>query len=324
MHTPLRRRLRLARRWAAYLLALALVALALVLGAAGQLLPLVERHPGRVAEWLSDKAGRPVAFDRVETQWTRRGPLLRLDGLRIGREGGGVRIGQAEVLVSLYAGLLPGRSFTELRLRGPALSLQRRADGRWGIRGLPAAPGAVDPFEYLEGLGELQVIGGRLDVDAPELGLRATIPRIDLRLRVDGRRVRAGGRGWIDAQAAPVAAVLDFERERGDGRLYLDLDTADLAAWAPLLRYAGVSPAAGRGRVEGWAELRGRRVVLVTSRFQLQEVALAGAPLPGRARPAADFDELRGRLRWRVAAGGWRLDAPLLRVTDARGAQTLD
>ena len=40
MPTPLRRRLRLARRWAAYLLAIALVALALLLGAASQVLPL--------------------------------------------------------------------------------------------------------------------------------------------------------------------------------------------------------------------------------------------------------------------------------------------
>ena len=61
MHTPLRRRLRLARRWAAYLLAMALVLVALVLGAASQVLPLVERHPDRIAAWLSEKAGRPVA-----------------------------------------------------------------------------------------------------------------------------------------------------------------------------------------------------------------------------------------------------------------------
>ncbi len=323
MPTPLRRRLRLARRWAAYLLALALVALALVLGAAGQLLPLAERHPERVAAWLGEKAGRPVEVERVATQWTRRGPLLRLEGLRIGGADG-VTIGQAEMLVSLYAGLLPGRGFTELRLRGPALSLQRHPEGRWSVRGLGAGEGGGDPFEYLQGLGELQVIGGRLDVDAPELGLRAHIPRIDLRLRVDGARVRAGGRGWIDAGARPLNAVLEFDRGRGDGRLYLDLDSDDLSVWAPLLGHGGITPAGGHGRAEAWLELRGRRVALATARFRLQDVVLAGAPLAGRDRPVARFGELQGRLRWRLRAGGWRLDAPLLRVADAGGAQVLD
>ena len=145
MHTPLRRRLRLARRWAAYLLAMALVLVAVVLGAASQALPLVERHPDRIAAWLSEKAGRPVAFEAVRTQWTRRGPLLQLEGLHLGDPDGGVHIGQAEVLVSLYAGLLPGRSFTELRLRGPSLTLERADDGRWSVRGLPMT-GTADPL----------------------------------------------------------------------------------------------------------------------------------------------------------------------------------
>ncbi|WP_374012035.1 YhdP family protein [Pseudoxanthomonas koreensis] len=321
----MRRHLRWLRRWLAYLLAVVLVMVALVIGTLSQLLPLAERHPQRIAAWLSDKAGRPVAFERLQTQWTRRGPLLRLDGLHIGEGEQGVRVGQAEVLVSLYAGLFPGRSFTELRLRGPSLALQRADDGRWSIRGLPAAQASqVDPLEYLEGLGELQVIGGRLDVDAPQLGLQASIPRIDLRLRVDGARLQAGLRGWVGPRGQPLRLALEFDRGSGDGRGYIDLDSDDLAAWAPLLRHAGVAPVAGDGRMQGWVLLQGHRPVQVTSQFQFHRVVLSGAPLPGRARPQHAFDELRGRLRWRMADGGWRLDAPLLRMTDARGAQVLD
>src|SRR5690606_32080839 len=211
------------------------------------------------------------------------------------------------------------------RLRGPSLALQRADDGRWSIRGLPAAQASqVDPLEYLEGLGELQVIGGRLDVDAPQLGLQASIPRIDLRLRVDGARLQAGLRGWVGPRGQPLRLALEFDRGSGDGRGYIDLDSDDLAAWAPLLRHAGVAPVAGDGRMQGWVLLQGHRPVQVTSQFQFHRVVLSGAPLPGRARPQHAFDELRGRLRWRMADGGWRLDAPLLRMTDARGAQVLD
>src|SRR5690606_1850674 len=165
MSPTLRHGLRRVRRGRWYVVAGVLVAMALVAGIVGQVvLPWAERHPERIEAWLSAQAGRSVRFDHVETQWTRRGPLLRLDGMRIGDGADAVPIGAAEVLVSQYAGLLPGSSFTELRLRGLELVLQRGDDGRWQARGLPGdrKPGG-DPFSALEGLGELQVIGGRLD-----------------------------------------------------------------------------------------------------------------------------------------------------------------
>ena len=54
MPTPLRRRLRLARRAAFYVVAIGLVCVALLVGALSQALPLVERHPDRVQAWLFD------------------------------------------------------------------------------------------------------------------------------------------------------------------------------------------------------------------------------------------------------------------------------
>lgn len=313
MPTPLRRRLRLARRAAFYVAAIGLVCVALLVGALSQALPLVERHPDRLQAWLSERAGRPIHFDRVQTAWTRRGPLLRLDGLRIGA-GDGVRVGQAEVLVSMYAGLLPGRSFTELRLRGLALTLLRSADGVWSVRGLPAA-GHGDPLDALQGLGELQVIDGRLAIHAPELGLDARLPKIDLRLRVDGERLRVGAQGWIDARQPPLTAVLDMDRRRGDGQAYLAARPADLAGWAGLLQAGGVRVEAGKGEVEAWVRLRAHRVDSVTAELALRELRLAGAALADSpAPPQVRFTTLQAKARWRAIDGGWRLDAPQLRI----------
>jgi uncharacterized protein (TIGR02099 family) len=326
MPTPLRRRLRLARRGAVYGVAVVLVCMAVVLGIASQVLPLVESNPDRVAAWLSARAGRPVAFDTVKTQWTRRGPLLQLDGLRVGEGDAGVRIGQAEVLVAMYGGLLPGRSFTELRLRGLSLTLQRADDGTWSVRGLPGQQQAAkDPLESLEGLGELQVIDGRLAIKAPSLGWDIALPEIDLRLRVDGDRVRAGTRAWIRNDAAPLNVAVDFDRKAGDGRAYLDVAAEDIGAWSPLLRYAGVVAERGSGRVRGWTELRRHRVVMVTTEAKVQHLGLRGRPLPGASEvPRAHFDQLEGRMRWRLVAGGWRFDAPRLRVVSGQSSQTLD
>ena len=133
MPTTMRRRLRLARRGLWYAVAVSLVLVALAIGIVSQLLPLAERHPDRIAEWLSARAERPIAFDRVRTAWTRRGPLLRLDGLRVGEGENAISIGAAEILVSQYAGLLHGRSFTELRVRNLELTLERQDDGRWQV-----------------------------------------------------------------------------------------------------------------------------------------------------------------------------------------------
>ena len=325
MPTPLRRRIRLVRRGAWYALAGLLVLLALVLGAASQVLPLAENHPDRIAAWLSNQAGRPVAFDQVQTQWTRRGPLLRLHGLRVGEGDQAVRIGQAEVLVAMYAGLLPGRSFTELRLRGLALTLQRGDDGAWSVLGLPGQAAGADPLQSLEGLGELQVIDGRLAVVAPALGWNQQLPRIDLRLRVDGGRVRAGSRVWASDSGKPVQIAFDFNRDSGDGRAYLATGKLDFYEWTSLLQYAGVQVDAGSGRARGWAELRAHQVVELTADLDLRQLGLQGAPLTGHdTAPRVDFKQLQGLMRWRKTGAGWRFDAPRLRVGNPDDAQKLD
>lgn len=325
MPTPLRRGLRRARRGGTYLVAGVLVAMAVFAIAFSQLLAMAERNPQRIADWLSARAGRPVAFDHVETQWTRRGPLLRLDGLRVG-EAGGVAIGEAEILVAQYAGLLPGRSFTELRLRGLELALQRDADGSWRVRGLPGQQdGADDPLDALEGLGELQVVHSRLTVLAPALGIETTLPRADLRLRVEGDRVRAAARAWMREGASPLDIVLDFDRKRGDGRVYAALLQADLSAWSSVARHAGIVAESGHGQVRAWGVLRAHRIVSVTTEGALRDIVVRGAPLEaGRDAPRLRIAAIDTLARLRAAGDDWRIDAPRLRVADGARTQVLD
>lgn len=335
MPTPARRRLRHARRGAWYFVAIALVVVALVLGIASRLLPLAEQHPDRVAAWLSERAGRPVAFDTIDTRWTRRGPLLRLDGLRVGAADGDgmIAIGDAEMLVSLYAGLLPDTPFTELRLHGLELILERGGDGRWHVQGLPGQQqSAGDPLAVLEGLGELQVVDGRLRVLAPGLGIDALLPRVDLRLRVEGDRVRAGLRAWMGGdrsdERSAIDARLDYDRRDGSGRAWLGSEQVDLGAWSSLLQLGGAGVETGHGHGQVWARLHDHRIVALTVDTLLDDVRLRGAPLRAErglvSRPQVVFERLRARARWRMVDGGWRLDAPLLRITSNGREQTLD
>ena len=326
MTTPLRRRLRLCRRGAWYALAALLVLLAIGNGIGSQLLPLAERHPQKIADWLSARAQRKVAFDHVETEWTRRGPLLRLDNLRVGDDANPLRIGDAEVLVAQYAGLLPGRSFTELRVRGLDLTLQRDAAGRWSVRGLPGQQQqGGDPFATLERLGELQVSHARLRVLAPELHIDTRLPRIDLRMRVDGPRIRGGANAWLRDGATPFTIALDFDRKTGDGRAYAGTRKADLREVAGKFALAGITPTSGRGRVQTWGELDGGRVVALHADAALSDVALRGAPMQaGEAAPTQVLGQLQLDARWRGSVRQWRADAARLRIGKGEGEQVLD
>lgn len=326
MPTPLRRRLRLARRGFGYTVAIVLVFVAVVIGVASQLLPLAERHPERIAAWLSERAGRPVSFDHVQARWTRRGPLLKLDRLRIGEGEQAFTVGDTEMLVSMYSGLLPGQSFSELRLRGLDLTLERASDGRWQVRGLPGQQQeGGDPFAALEGLGELQVVGAKLSVLAPALGIDAQVPKAHLRLRVDGGRVRAGVRAWPHLGAAPLSAVLHFDRHTGDGIAYAGARQVDLAPWSSLLQLHGIAVERGSGRAQAWAHLRGNRVQSVTVDARLDDVSLRGKPIDaGGAAPRSRFSHVETRARWQLVDGGWRADAPRLRIGRDSDEQILD
>ncbi|MEO5962005.1 MAG: YhdP family protein, partial [Thermomonas sp.] len=324
---PPRRRLRLLRRGIGYGAALLLVLVALVIGVASQLLPLAERNPDKIAAWLSVRARNPVTFDAVETQWTRRGPLLRLDNLRVGTGNDALRIGDAEILVAQYAGLLPGRSLTELRVRGLDLTLLRDPAGRWQVRGLPGQQQDTggDPFATLEKLGELQVSHARLRVLAPELGVDMRLPRIDLRLQVDGPRIRAGAKAWLRMDATPFSAAMDFDRVNGNGEVYAGTRAADLADLADDLSFVGISAVAGRGRAQAWARLRGHRVVRVHANAALKQVVLRGtAATAGAQPPTQALTALELDARWAGSIAQWRADASKLRIGEGKGEQVLD
>lgn len=269
-------------RYAAYACVAVFVAVALAMGVVSQLLPVVERHPQQVADWLSVRAGQPVRFDMLSTSWTQRGPLLRLQGVRIGPQGK-VGIGQVEVLVAMYTGLLPGHSLIELRLRGMALTVHRDSAGRWSVYGLPRDVEG-DPLEVLRRLGELQVIGGRLSVDAPSSGVSTTLSQINLRVRVAGDRLRAGVHGWLDSARAPVTGVVDFDRVSGDGDVYVETLPNQLASWSSLLAgvMRGVHLRDGAGHVRVWAQLHRHHVEQVTVQGDLQGVRLEGGVLLDR------------------------------------------
>jgi len=324
MTDPPRFRFRRSLRWLYRISASVLIVMALTSLLVSQLLPLAERHPDVIARWLSERAGLPIRFDHLHTGWTRHGPLLQFDGLHIGQGEDAVRIRQAEIFIASYTGLLPGRSFSELRLRGLHLALEHRADGRWQVRGLPgAAANDHDPLSALGRLGELQVIGARLDIIAPVLGIDTTIPDVDLRVRVTGAHARIALNARMHPGAAPLHAAIALNRRSGNARAHAAIHQADLATWSPLLRLDGLMLASGDGQIETWAELRDFRLSALTTTAALGHLILQRIGTDDSSDHVA-FGQVNAHLNWRNDAGQWRLDAPVLRIGDPAKPQVLD
>ena len=318
MTSPLRRRIRHARRFFGYGLLVLLILAATLVGGVNQLLPLVERHPDKVAAWLGERIGQPVSFSRAVGEWTRRGPRFTLDGLRIGAGGRALDIGRAELLVAVYSGLLPGGNLTELKVRELSLRLEQGDDRRWRLAGLPFEPQpGVDPLDTLEALGELQVERARLTVHSPSLRRELRLARVDLRLRVSGSNVTAGLRAWAEPAGTPLHAVVDLERSDWSGRLWAGGKKLRLDEWSPLLADTGLV-VAGAGNLDLWARIQAQRVMDVRSRAEFAPLAL-GARAPWRDRgdgrlesPPVAFERADLLARWQVDANGWQLHAPEL------------
>lgn len=329
MTTPLRRRIRHTRRWIGYSVLVLLILLALLVGVANQLLPMVERHPERIAAWLSARVGEPVSFSHARAEWTRRGPRLILDGLHVGRGETQLDVGRAQLQVAMYSGLLPGQPLTELKIRDLALTLAQDNDGRWKVIGLPGQDSAINPLDRLEGFGELQIEKAQLAIRAPRLKIEMSMPRIDARVRVNGPRVRVGVSAWVERGDPPLSAVLEFQRQRGDGLLWVGGDKLLLAHWSPVLAAVGIAPEQGTADLALWTELRDQRISQVTFKARIRAARLrASKPLKladgnGNAEALA-FDDIRASARWTATTNGWRIHAPQLNFTQAGKVAHLD
>ncbi|MGG6461701.1 YhdP family protein [Solilutibacter silvestris] len=319
----MRRHIHLAGKSLYYAIGVCLLLLALLTAALSRVMPWIEEHPNEVRAWLSERAGRPVQFSSVHAHWTRRGPLLSLRDLTVGSPDNPLRLGDAELLVSQYTGWLPGNRLTELRLRGIHVNLQRDDDGTWHVRGLPGQTNGGDPLTTLEPLGELQVIGGSLTLDAHSLGLHADIPRIDVRTQVNGARVRVGMRGWLKGVATPTFATMDFDRHSGDGRVYVGSRGLDLKGYQGFLQLFGVALAGGHGSGEAWLDVGARRVTKLVSRSDFSDVLLRSST-PGSTATPVLLQRVQGLAGYRHSGTDWRMDVPTLTITRAGTTQALD
>jgi uncharacterized protein YhdP len=333
---PLRRGLRRLRRWLALSAALLLILGAVVVALAHQLLPVLERHPGEVAAWLSSRIGQPVSISGLSARWSRRGPLLDLRDLRIGGgpEGGGLDIGSARVRVNVYSGWFPGQPLLALRVEGLRLELARSLEGRWQARGFYGGAGVdiEQALAQLERVGEVELFNGALVIEDRYADFDVRLDRIDARLRTIGGAFRFALRVHAE-DSPPLRLTGELDTALRHGQLHLGAQSLDLPSWLQGSRLAGLGLARGRADLDLWLDVEDGRIAAIDSMAALDQVQITrAAATPDSADasastlPPAELDALRLQFGLRREEDGWRLQVPRLEIQSeaARSLSGLD
>jgi uncharacterized protein (TIGR02099 family) len=279
VNTVWQRRLHVGARALGWLVGIAVIGLAVLMALAQLLVPLVARHPEWVARELSAKLERPISFASLESGWNGSGPLFVLRDVTVGVPPGGtgtaIHIPQSQLQID-FGGWLPTRHLVNLRTRGLQLDLSRDKDGRWHINGLGTGGGSQQP-----GFGRLSVAlwldDLRLDITDEANNKHYSLIADELRLSRRGSHIRVGALLRRDGAPGMLRGAGDFRDDGSSGRLWLSGQQLDLAALFAGLDLGGYAVQGGHGSVAAWLDWKQGRVVRNVSRFDLDDLRVAGA-----------------------------------------------
>ncbi|MBS1140143.1 MAG: hypothetical protein H6R13_1596 [Proteobacteria bacterium] len=275
-------------------------------------LPKISDYRVQIEQAATRAVGQPVSIGRIEARWQGLNPDLVLDDVVLSDRQGAPAFSLARV-----EGVLSWQTLWRLRptlallaFDGPVLHVRRETNGKITIAGMDTE-GEADPA-FAEWVLEQKRIRIRDATIVWDDKLRKAPPLVleDLQLALDnsGRRHRFG------LSAVPpeaLAARIDIRGEvRGDlgealehlsGKVFVELDYADLAGWRSWVDYPVHLPQ-GRGALRIWGDIEDGAGKL-TADVALEELRIR----LGRKLPELDLASMRGRLEGRYKADEWAL-----------------
>ena len=304
------------------------------------LMPSIGSFREPIAAMFAQQLALPVSIARIEGGWAGWRPRLRLEGLRIadreGREA--LTLGAVDATVA-WSSLLKGEPhFDRLDIQAPELVMRRDAAGSIFVAGIPLPTGTGEEgggLAWLLAQRQILIHGARLSWQdearaAPELVLDALVFRLDrrggtLRFAFDARPPQALASalvvrgelrpGWQPADLFAGGLSLDDPRRPWPalGRLYVELERADLGGWQPWLDYP--LPLAGYGGLRAWIDAEREGAFALTADVALDEVRAQLA----EALPELQITRLDGRVSMMRDPGGSQFAAHGLTLTLADG-----
>lgn len=325
MPTALRRTTRITRRAVSYGFLLLLIFAALLVSAANLFLPYIEKNPEKVQAWLTEQVGQPVSFHSSKAVWTKRGPKIILSGLTVGREKSLVRIGQAELLVAVYSGLLPNHPLTELKVKGLFLRLEQQQDDRWDLVGLPKQEASdEDALDVLSGFGELQ-IGSSVLLVTPKNKQTIRIPRVDLKLRVQGDTLSVGMQAESVSGDTPLTLIAKVDRKEIAGKIWLGGKDLHIKNWVGLFPNLKSPKTNSNTELNIWADIEQSRIMRVHSRLEVDDLQY---DLPKKNifdfTKHTIYKKIEAESMWQRNAIGWDWYIPKISFVSERGEESIN
>lgn len=287
---------------------LAFAALVLVLRYV--VLPKISDYQTEIEQVATQAVGQPVKIGRIEARWNGLNPDLVLENVVVADHQGAPVFSLAHV-----EGVLSWHTLWRLRPRlsllafdGPVLHVRRDANGKITVAGMDTE-GESDPA-LAEWVLEQKRIRIRDATIVWEDQLRKAPPLVleDLQFALDnsGRHHRFGlSAAPPDELASRVDVRGEVKGELGEalenlsGKIFVELDYADLAGWRAWVDYPVHLPK-GRGALRVWGDLD-KGAGKVTADVALEELRIR----LGRKLPELELASMRGRLEGDYKADHW-------------------
>lgn len=294
--------------WSLFGLWLAFVVLVLALRYV--VLPRVGDYQAEIEQAVSQAVGQPVRIGHIEARWQGLNPDLVLGEVQISDH-----LGVPAFTLRRVESVLSWQSLWRLHPRlallvfdGPVLHVRRETDGRISIAGMATGDGSDPAFaRWVLEQRQIRVRNATIVWDDK---LRAAPPLVleDLQFGLDNR----GRRHRFGLSALPPPALASRIEMRGEvkgdigevlanftGKVFVELDYADLAGWRQWIDYPIHLPQ-GHGALRLWGDLQDGTSKLVSD-FALEDVRIR----LGQNLPELELASMRGRLEGTYATQHW-------------------
>lgn len=287
--------------------------------------PQLGEYREQIAAELSRVGGLPVRIEMLSADWSGLRPRLHLAGLEVSDAAGrsALRLERVDATLAWTSLIRLGPYFHLLEIVGPAIEARREADGALVIGGLRVVGGGQDGgfADWLLAQRKVVVRNATLSWtdelrSAPPLHLHGVEFSFEQRFRHRRFALRA-------EPPAELASALDVRGElrRFDamnpgatvGRLYVELERADLGGWTPWVDYP--VELSGQGGVRLWLDVDGADSAELTAEVALDDaVSRLAAGLP-----ELHLARLAGHISARRSPAGFEVQASKLALTTRDG-----
>lgn len=306
----------------------ALTVAALVLSLRYWFLPNIESYREDIAAAVSRAASVRITIGRITADWDGMRPHLKLDDVSVYDKAGrkALDLSRVESTIAWRSLAALTLHFHSLDIYRPALDVRRDARGVLSVAGIELETDDRKGGGFSEWLlqqPDVEVHGARVSwTDELRRAPPLALSEVSLHMVNRGSRHRFGLRALPPAElAGPIDLRGDVRGNSAElvanwnGRLFLQLDSADLASWGPWTDLP-IEVTRGAGAIRAWLTFTDNRLAEITSDVRLSTVRT-------RLRkdlPELDLDRLSGRIAWKQVPSGFEFSTVRLALEAGDGA----